>query len=146
MKSIKIRKAEKKDLRKIGKLMLREFSKAPFNERVKINAVLKSLNFYYKIGQIYVAMANNNIAGAIVFKKEQYWEGPVIIIEDLAVDERYKKQGIGKKLMNFAEDLGKSHNVKSILFKTNKESKAVKFYKKMNYKIEKSRINMRKRI
>lgn len=99
---MKIQRAKKKDLKEIGKLMKKEFAKPPFNERDSLNAVLKSLNFYYKISKIYVAV-EKDIFGVIVFKKEQYWEGLVIIIEDSAVDEKFKKQGVGKSLMEYVE-------------------------------------------
>ncbi len=142
--SLKIRQATKKDFDEIGKLMKREFSKPPFNERDSISSVLKSLNFYYKIGFIYIAEIDKLIVGIIVFKIEQYWEGHVIIIEDLAIKERYKEQGVGKELIKFVEKYGKKKRIKSILFTTHKESKAVKFYVKLGYKLEKNRISMRK--
>jgi len=97
---MKVRRAVKKDSREIANLMREEFTKPPFNEKTTSKAVLKSLHFYFKIGKIYVAIKNNKIMGVIVFKIEQYWEGPVIIVEDLAVKENFKKQGIGKHLMD----------------------------------------------
>ena len=141
---MKIRKAIKKDLKEIGKLMKKEFSKPPFNERDSINNVLKSLNFYFKICKIYAAKVEKEIVGVIIFKTEQYWEGSVIIIEDLAIKEKFKKQNIGKELMKFVEKYAKKKKIKSILFATHKKSKAVKFYEKMNYKKEKNTIIMRK--
>ncbi len=141
---MKIRKAVKKDLKEIGMLMKREFQKPPFNERDSINAVLKSLNFYFKTGHIYVAEKDRRIVGVVVFKTEQYWEGPVVIIEDLAVDDKFKKQGVGKGLMDYVEDYAKKKKCKSISFSTHKKSDAVKFYKKKGYKPEKHTIIMRK--
>ncbi|MFA4953152.1 MAG: GNAT family N-acetyltransferase [Candidatus Pacearchaeota archaeon] len=141
---MKIRKADKKDLRKIGLLMKAEFSKPPFNEKVSIDAVLKSLNFYDKIGKIVVADIENKIVGVIVFKIEQFWEGPAIIIEDLAVVE--KNKDIGKMLIDYVESYGKKKSVKHIEFLTPKKSPAVKFYEKYGYKINKNRIYISKKI
>ena len=142
---MKIRKATKKDLQEIGKLMKEEFSKPPFKEKDPINSVLKSLNFYYKIGEIYIAK-EKEIVGVIVFKIEQHWEGKVIIIEDLAVKKEYQKRGVGKDLMKFVGEYAKNKKIKSILFTTHKESKAMKFYRSLGYKIEKNRINMSKKL
>lgn len=142
---MRIRKANKGNLKEIGKLMKKEFAKLPFNERASLNAVLKSLNFYCKLGRIYVAV-EQKIVGVVVFKKEQYWEGSVIIIEDLAVDEKFKKQGIGKNLVDYVESLAKKEKIKSICFKTHKKSKAVKFYQKYGYKLDKNAVFMRKEI
>ena len=143
---MKIKQAKKGDLREIAKLMLEEFRKPPFNEKASINAVLKSLNFYFKIGEINVAIIDNKIVGVIIFKIEQYWEGSVIIIEDLTVKEEFKKQGIRKILIDYVESYAKKNKLKRILFKTHGKSSAVKFYQKQGYKIRKEFISMEKKI
>ena len=143
---MRIRTATKKDIMEIAKLMLEEFSKPPFNEKTTIKSVIKSLNFYFKIGKIFVAIEDKKIVGIVVFKLEQWWEGSVILIEDLAVKEDFKKQEIGKKLTDDVENYGKKMRVKSVSFATNKKSSAVKFYTKQGYKIEKNRIFMRKNL
>ena len=141
---MRIRKATKKDLKEIGLLMKIKFNEPPFNEKTSISAVLKSLNFYYKIGKIFIVEIENKIVGVIVFKIEQFWEGPVIIIEDLAVLE--KSKDLVKMLINYVESYGKKKSVKHIEFLTNKKSPAVKFYEKYGYKINKNRIYMNKKL
>ena len=143
---MKIRKATKRDLKEIAKLMKEEFSKPPYNEKALLNAVIKSLNFYFRLGKVYVATENNEILGITVFKIEQYWEGPVVIIEDLAVKQEFKRQGIGKKLTDFIESYAKKKKIKSIYFSTNKKSDAVKFYQKQGYKLGKNTVFMRKKL
>jgi len=143
---MRIRKATKKDIREIAKLMIGEFSKPPFKEKTTINAVIKSLNFYFKIGKAFVAVEDKKIVGIVVFKVEQWWEGPVILIEDLAVKEDFKKQGIGKKLTDKVEEYAKKIKANSVSFATNSKSSAVKFYTKQGYKKEKNRIFMRKNL
>ena len=143
---MKIRKAKPNELEEIAKIMLKEFSKPPFNERVSFGFAFDSLKFYYNLGEIYVTIINREIAGILVFKIEKYWEGKVIIIEDLAVKEQFKKQEVEKALLNFVESYAKSRNIKRILFTTNKKSKAIKFYKKLGYKEEKNRINFSKKL
>jgi len=143
---MKIRKAKKKELKDIIKIMLIEFSKPPFNEKDDFNSAIRSLRFYFKLGRIYVALIDKEIIGVIVFKIEQYWEGRILIIEDLAVKEEFKKQGVGKNLMGFVEDYAKNKSIKRILFTTDKRSKAISFYKKLGYKEEKNRISMTKKI
>src|SRR3989344_5647209 len=142
----KIRKTIKKDLKEIGKLMLKEFSKSPSNEKAKLKDVLKSLEFYFKIGKIYIVTDKKEIVGVLVFKIEQYWEGQVLIIEDLAVKENFKKKGIGKVLMKFAENYAKERGIKRILFATHQKSPSVDFYEEIGHKISKNRIEMSRRI
>ncbi len=140
---MKIRKAEKKDLKDIGKLMLKEFSKFPFNERVKLDAILKSLKYYYYDAEIYVAV-DKKICGVLVFQIELWWEGKVIIVQDLAIKKEFQNKKIGKELMNFLERFAKKNNIKKIHFETNKKSSSISFYKKLGYKIKKDRIIMEK--
>jgi len=142
---MKIRKARKKDLKEIGNLMLEEFSKPPFDEKVKINSILKSLDFYFKNAKIYVAV-DKNILGVLVFQIEQWWEGKVVIIQDLAIMEKFHNKNIGKSLMVFLEDYSKKNSIKKIYFETHKKSPAIKFYEKLGYKINKKRISMEKRL
>jgi len=143
---MKIRNATKIDIRTIAKLMLEEFRKPPFNERVSLDAVIKSMNFYFKLGKIYVVTEKKEIIGVLVFKTEQYWEGPVIIIEDLAVKNNFKKQGVGKMLMSYVESYAKNNSIKRVLSLTNKKSLAIKFCKKIGYKPLKNVINFEKKI
>ncbi len=143
---VRIRKATRKDLKHIAKLMLSEFSKRPFNETVSLKAALKSLEFYLKIGKAHIAVIDNAIVGAVVFKIEQYWEGPVLIAEDLAVKQEFKKQGVGKQLIDSIEKYAKKNKIKSIQFLTNSKSDAVKFYKKQGYSISKNAVLMSKKL
>lgn len=143
---MKIRKAGGKNLNEIGKLMKTEFSKPPFNERDSMKSILESLKFYFKIGEIFIAVADERIIGVLVVKFEQYWEGKVMIIEDLAVDSKFQNKSVGKELMKFAESYAKNKKAKLILFKTHKKSKSIKFYKKLGYQQDKNVIFMRKKL
>ncbi len=141
-----IRKARKKDLMEIAEIEMAEFSKPPFNDKNPLKKVLKSLNFYIKIANIYVAVIDNKIAGVIIFKQEQWWGGSVIIIEDLIVHEKYQKKGIGKKLINWLESYAKKKKVNFLSFMTNKKAISVNFYKKLGYKQDKNLIFMEKKL
>ncbi|MEK6873077.1 MAG: GNAT family N-acetyltransferase [Nanoarchaeota archaeon] len=127
---IKIIKATRRNIKEIGKLMLDEFLKLPFNERVSFNSVIKSINFYSKIGKVYITLDKNEIIGIVIFKIEKYWEGLVIIIEDLAVKDEYKKQGVAKSLMDSVEDFAIKNKITAIYFSTNKKSSSVKFFQR----------------
>ena len=142
---MKIRKAKKSELKEIALLMKKELGKPPYNEKESINNVIKSLAFYFKIGEIYVYLIEKEIAGVVVCKIEQYWEGKVIIIEDLIVKHEFKRKGIGKELMKFVEDYAKKKKIKSIYFSTNKDAEAVGFYEKIGYVKSNKTIFMRKK-
>ena len=80
--------------------------------------------------------------GGVVFQIEQWWEGKVMVISDLFV----VNQNITKSLMEFLEEYCCKNNVVKIYFETNKKSSSAKLYKKMGYKINRSRIAMEKKI
>lgn len=141
---MKIRKAKKEDLDEIGRLMIKELSKPPWNEKTSIKNILKSLNFYFKIGKIHVCLIDKKIIGVLVFKIEIYWEGKVIIIEDLVIEKKFQKQNIEKLLIEEIESYAKNKKIKKIIFDTFKKSSAIKFYQKQNYKIIKNIISMEK--
>jgi predicted N-acetyltransferase YhbS len=143
---MEIRQATKKDIKEVGKIMLEVFTKAPFNEKTSFDAVQKSLKFYFNIGKSFVAIEGKEIIGAIIFKIEQYWEGSVIIIEDLAVKKKFEKQGIDHMLIKEVEAYAKKNKIKSVSFDTNKKSFSIKFYQKQGYKISKNRVSMSKKI
>ena len=141
-----IKNAMKKDIPDISKLMLEEFKKPPFNEKTSINTVLKSVSFYFKIGKIFVAIADKEIVGVLVFKIEQYWEGTIIIIEDLVVKERFRRKKIGEMLMNNMEAYAKNKGLKKVILKTDRKAIAVKFYQKCGYKVKNDIIHFEKKI
>jgi N-acetylglutamate synthase-like GNAT family acetyltransferase len=141
---MEVRDAKSKDLQEIAKIMIQEFSKPPFKEKTVIDPVIKSLKFYLKIGKIFVAIKNKKIIGVVVFKVEQWWEGQVILIEDLTVKEGFKKQEIGKILTDWVERYAIKIKAKAVAFTTNKKSSFVKFYTKEGYKREKNTIFLRK--
>jgi len=143
---MRIRSATKKDIRDIAKLMLEEFTKPPFNERAAIPAVIKSLNFYFKLGKIFVVIIDKRLVGVVVFKVEQWWDGKLILIEDLAVKKTFKKQGINKALIDRVEQYARKNKINSVSFTTHKKSSAIEFYKRLGYKVEKNTIFMRKSV
>lgn len=143
---MKICKANKKDFKKIAKLMLKEFGKPPFKDNAPLKNVLKTLNFYNKIGKIWILIQDKKIIGAIVFKIEQYWEGLVVIIEDLVIDSKYKGKDYEIKLIELIEKYAKRKNVKAIFFSTHKKSTSLNKYKKLGYKKDKNTISMFKKI
>jgi diamine N-acetyltransferase len=84
---------------------------------------------------IFVATKGNEIVGFVVTKEEEITENPfvrarkVIVINSLCVAETERKKGIGKILLNYVIDYGKSLNVDSIeLGVSEANSSAIEFY------------------
>lgn len=130
-----IRLATQKDVQTIVKLMLDEFSQPPFNEDVSLEAVVKSLNFYFDIGRVFVA-EKDEIVGVCVFKVEQWWQGKVIIIEDLAIKEAFKEHKLHLQLLEHVEQHAQKIGACKVCFTTHKDTPNLDEYKLIGYKSE----------
>ncbi len=109
--------------------------------------ILTSLFFFvkygWKLGEILVLEVDEKIRGVVVFKTEHWWEGLVILIEDLVVEKNYEEQR--RNLLSKVEEYGSSINTSSISFATHKESD-IGFYTSQGFNIEKNTIFLRKKI
>ena len=57
-----------------------------------------------------------------------------LYVHRLAVDPKYQKKGIGKLLMDFAEEYGRNNGLKSVRLDTfSKNKRNNKFYRSRNY-------------
>ena len=63
-----------------------------------------------------------------------YYSGKIGIIEELIIDEKHRSKGIGKKLVEFIENLLIKNNCKAIELSSNlHRTRAHNFWKKMGY-------------
>ncbi|MFO7710814.1 MAG: GNAT family N-acetyltransferase [Candidatus Woesearchaeota archaeon] len=135
-----IRSANEDDKEEIVSLLQHVFSEPPFNEKESVESIRKSVDFYFRIGHFFVA-SENEMLGVILFKVEQWWQGPVVIIEDLAV--KRKAEGIGTRLMQKVEEYAREISADSISLCTRKE--IVPFYTKQNFQEEET-VCMKKKL
>lgn len=142
---MEIREAKDLELHKISEIMFEGLARPPYNVK-KLRNIADSLDFYFRIGRVYVAIINGEIAGVLIFKKEIYWEGPAFVIVDLIVKDEFDGKNVGNDFMEFLESEAKRNKIVSIYFSTNRSNKAIEFYKKYGFKEEKDTIFMRKKL
>jgi len=108
----------------------------------------KPLNLNYikniieaKDGEIFIAEENDIIIGYCIINIRKYKNHEIfedmenIEIDEMCVDEKYRKKGIGKKLFDKVKIYGKEINAKNIelmVWDFNKD--AINFYEKMGMK------------
>jgi ribosomal protein S18 acetylase RimI-like enzyme len=93
---------------------------------------------YFKSGsRVFVARDGNEVKGFIwVIYYEHIRNKGVGIIEELYVDDRYRKRGIGKKLVSKAIEYLKKKHILVMLVTTDPHmTRAKKFYKAVGFKI-----------
>ena len=74
---------------------------------------------------------NQKIIGII----ELTIEPNIALLESILVNHKLKRQGIGKKLLEYAEQFAMQQKCSKIFLETNEGWGAEKFYKKMGYEI-----------
>ena len=141
---MKIRKATKKDLKGIGKLIIEEFNKPPYHDGWTAKSAQKTLNNYFNIGYGLIAVENKEIVGAVIIRDDPYAKGLYIVIEELIVKSNVQGKGIGKKLIKEVEKIAKKKKAHSIYLYTHRKSGAFNFYKKLGYKESKGMATMGK--
>ncbi len=76
-----------------------------------------------------------NTSWEIIWTLELMIEVNLAFIEWLLVSSKHRRKGIGKELIQIAENHAKNHNCTKIYLETNEGWEAEKFYKKIWYKI-----------
>ncbi len=135
-----IRKATKKDFSKLAKLIDKEYSKPPYNERWKKKNALRTFDYFAKVGEIFILVDDNKIIGFIISRNEHYNKGSSVMIEDLVVDSDFQGKGYGRLLVNYVEERGKKKKIKGIWLMASKNAPAFHFYKKMGYTLNKKTV------
>lgn len=142
-----IRPSEKQDELQIiecqSQLQDAEFS-VDKNRRTGIEVAKKYIKhirkeIFGKKGGIFVAEFDNEIAGLITMyideNEIEEKEGMHVYISDLVVRKKYREQGIGQKLMLYAEKFAKENRIKEIhLTVLDKNTSALDLYLKKGYK------------
>lgn len=77
-------------------------------------------------------------SGVGIIRVYQYFDDQELVTLDmLNVEERYRNKGIGKKLMEWGEKIGKNLGVKYIYLQVEKGSWMEKWYSRLGYKFDK---------
>nr|WP_307775840.1 N-acetyltransferase [uncultured Cetobacterium sp.] len=127
-----IKKLENKNIDEIMKLWLKATIKAhPFiNENYWKDSYVVVKDIYIPIADTFIYEENNKIKGFIAVIENSY-------IGALFVDPEYQGKGIGKKLIEYAENIYDS--LRLAVYKENHDS--VNFYKKVGFKITGEGVN-----
>lgn len=116
---IKIREGREEDIEKI---VLIEFSsfESPWSRNLLIRSIKKK--------ELFVAELNGEVVGYIVFSKIL----DEVHLENIAVDERWRRKGIGSKLLEFLIEKNKESSIFLEVRPSN--TPAINLYKKYGFK------------
>ncbi len=90
---------------------------------------------------IYIARLENKIVGYIIIDIKEKDNGfmryrKILSIDTLCIDEKFRRQGIGTKMLEFAKRLGKEKNCTDMHLNVNPNNKnAIKVYENFGMKV-----------
>lgn len=128
---MKIKLFTKDNLDECSQIYAEIFSSDPWNEPWTIDFAKKRLSELLLRPNFiaYISFATNgNISGFIGGNIESWCDGKTFLLEELFIDKKYQRKGIGTKMIKFLEKELKSKKVLSMYLKTKKDSFAEKFY------------------
>ncbi len=119
MKTYALKKVDKPTVKRINELLHILVPKSPEVEQERLNALLADKNFKLFVTEI----SSGEIAGMLslttcnTLASNKHW------IEDVVVDEAFRGQGIGRKLLKAAVDYVKSTETEVKIFLTSNPSR-----------------------
>ena len=143
---MKIRKANKKDFKRISEIIKIEYGKKPYNEKWTSQTSLKSIIEYSRRAKIFVVLTDINIVGFIILEDYVSPSGREGMIDEVVIEKKYQGKGYGKSLIEFAENYFMKKKIKEVTLMSNTKSVAFNIYKKRNYKQDKHFVYMKKKL
>ncbi|HWB63215.1 MAG TPA: GNAT family N-acetyltransferase [Chitinophagales bacterium] len=147
--SFVFRKGDEKDVSGIFRLVkeLAEFERAP-EAVVNTEKMLLEDGFgKNSIYQVFVAeeVATGDIIGmALYYTAYSTWKGKLIYLDDLVVTEKFRRYGIGKKLIDMVLQTAYDDGVNQIRWQVLEwNTPAIEFYKKIGAELDPEWINCR---
>ncbi len=132
--NFKVRKAEKKDAAEILRLIkeLAEYEKALQEVKVSLEELENDGFGPNAIYSAFVAEAEGKIVGmALYYIKYSTWKGKSIYLDDIVVNEKYRRYGIGGKLFEEVVKVTKAMGARKMDWQVlDWNEPAISFYKK----------------
>ena len=140
-----IRKGVKKDIPQVLDLIkeLAEFENAPDQVTNTIERLENDGFGNQPVYDLFVAESENKIIGmAITYFRYSTWKGKNLYIEDLIINEKFRREGIGLKIFEELKKFAKNRSCVGISLQVLDWNKiGINFYKKLNMKFDKEWIN-----
>lgn len=115
--------------------LLTEAENPPYNLLLLADPSRQQIDSYLDGGSCYIASVNDAITGVFVLKPLTL---SVIEIKNIAVDENFRGQGIGKQLLHFASQISKESGYRELIIGTGNSSiNQLALYQKAGFEIDK---------
>lgn len=140
-----VRKGIKKDLPEVLELIkeLAKYEKALDQVSNSVGRLEEDGFGESPVYDLFIAEIDNKIVGmAITFFRYSTWKGKNLYIEDLIINEKFRREGIGLKIFEELKKFAKNRSCVGISLQVLDWNKiGINFYKKLNMKFDKEWIN-----
>jgi GNAT superfamily N-acetyltransferase len=127
-------KTKRREIRKVARIYMDEFSKYPYEENWTFPKALKKMRFYYRFYDLYSIKVGKDIVGFIVVNPNFMCPGEVAFVEEFGITEDSQGKGIGTKVMKKILAIYKKKGYSSVMAIASKKSKALDLYKRLGIK------------
>jgi ribosomal protein S18 acetylase RimI-like enzyme len=131
---IQVRRAVKKDCAAMMELIreLAIYEKAPDEVTVDFDHFVESGFGENRVWHAFVAEVDNNVVGfALYYIRYSTWKGQRLYLEDILVNETFRRNGIGKLLFDRLIEEAKEKKLNGMVWQVlDWNEPAIKFYKK----------------
>lgn len=131
-----IRQIKEKDLIICANLLQDAYGESPYNETFTGDNAYKYILEKYnncKNDSFVFVDDNLEILGFIFLRLSTWGNGPQAILEEIVVNPLNQNTGIGKELMNHADDYLNSQGIRSIMLWAKNNERLLNFYKKHGF-------------
>jgi len=112
---------------------LKEEENIPYELLLLADETMDAINKYIHASEIYIAEQNHKVIAVYVLYPINT---EIAEIKNIAVDEAYQNQGIGKLLLKDADKRAEQHNYKELIIGTpDTAEKQISIYQKAGFKI-----------
>lgn len=132
---MKIRKIKKDDLLECSSILEEAYSKKPYKEKFQGSNALEYISIKYNHCKknSFVVILNNKIVGFIFITISTWSDGPQAILEEIVVNPDNQRNGIGKKLLEYAQNYLNKIGIKSVMLWAKNDKRLINFYKRQGY-------------
>ncbi|HRY36349.1 MAG TPA: GNAT family N-acetyltransferase [Candidatus Magasanikbacteria bacterium] len=132
---MKIRKMKQSDLKQSAKFLADAYTLPPYNQKRRDDMAISYIKDKFSKGKntSYVLEDKGKVLGFAICSMSFWADGKQAMLEEIVIDPKYQRQGLGKKLTTYVFRELKKIKTKSVSLWVKKKSPAYKFHTKNGF-------------
>ncbi len=132
---LELRELVKNDIPKVASVYVEAYAEEDWNEKWICKDAEQRIYEIISSPQCQggICLLKGKVIGCVLFEILTWHTGKQLEIKEIFVNPQYHRQGIGQKLLEYAERAGIDMGVSELFLWTNKSKTLINFYSKMGY-------------